>query len=65
MPVILLQGDQDPLVRSSRVWAAKMNELGMNYEYIEIAGGDHMSVISHSPDNMKRIFDFFEHAKKQ
>jgi polyhydroxybutyrate depolymerase len=65
MPVILVQGDQDPLVRSSRVWAAKMKELGMNYEYIEVPGGDHMSVISHSPDNMKRIFDFFEHANKQ
>ena len=64
-PVIVVQGDADPLVQSTRVWVAKMKELGMHYEYIEIPGGDHMSVISHSPDNMKRIFDFFEQAKKE
>jgi poly(3-hydroxybutyrate) depolymerase len=65
MPVILVQGDADPLVRTSRVWAAKMKELGMRYEYIEIPLGDHMSVISRSPDNMRRIFDFFEAATKE
>jgi poly(3-hydroxybutyrate) depolymerase len=64
MPVILVQGDQDPLVRTSRLWAAKMKELGMHYEYIETPGGDHMSVISRSPDNMRRIFDFFEQATR-
>jgi hypothetical protein len=41
-----------------------MQELGMTYEYVEVPGGDHLSVISRSPENVRRIFDFFDRARK-
>jgi poly(3-hydroxybutyrate) depolymerase len=65
-PVIVVQGDQDALVRVdvTRQWVAKMKELGMTHTYIEIAGGDHMRVIARSPENMRKIFDVFDAATK-
>ena len=36
IPVIVVQGDRDRLVRSSRVWVARMKELKMNHKYIEV-----------------------------
>jgi dipeptidyl aminopeptidase/acylaminoacyl peptidase len=67
MPVIVVQGDADRsvTVEATRRWVAKMNELGMTYEYVEIPGGDHTSIISRSPENMRRIFDFFDKARKK
>jgi hypothetical protein len=41
-----------------------MKELGMKHSYLEIAGGDHMRVIARSPENMRKIFDVFDHATK-
>jgi predicted peptidase len=66
-PIIVVQGDNDKLVNvdTTRKWIAKMKELGMNYEYIEVPGGDHVSVIYSTPANMKKIFDFFDKAKRQ
>jgi poly(3-hydroxybutyrate) depolymerase len=65
-PVIVVQGDQDALVRVdvTRQWVAKMKELGMTHTYVEIAGGDHMRVIARSPENMRKIFDLFDGARK-
>ena len=65
--VIVLQGDADSSVNveATRRWVAKMKELGMTYEYVEIPGGDHTSIISRSPDNMRRIFDFFDKARRK
>ena len=65
--VIVVQGDADPSVNveTTRRWVAKMKELGMTYEYVEIPGGDHTSIISRSPENMRRIFDFFDKARKK
>jgi poly(3-hydroxybutyrate) depolymerase len=59
IPVILVQGDADRLVRVERVrpWAAEMKRLGMEHEYVEIAGGDHVGVASAA---MPKIFAFFE-----
>ena len=56
--VIVVQGDNDNLVpvEGARRWVAKMKELGMVYEYLEIAGGDHVTV---AWDNLPAIFDFF------
>jgi predicted peptidase len=65
-PVILVQGDDDRAVRvgTTRQWVEKMKSLGMKYEYIEVPGGDHMTVICRSPENMTKIFDFFDHARR-
>jgi hypothetical protein len=41
-----------------------MKELGMTYEYVEVPGGDHTAIISRSPENMQRIFDFFDKVRK-
>jgi poly(3-hydroxybutyrate) depolymerase len=64
IPVILVQGDKDNLVKVERVrpWAEKMKDLGMTYEYLEIAGGNHIDVAF---KNLPKIFDFFNaHPKK-
>jgi poly(3-hydroxybutyrate) depolymerase len=63
IPVILVQGDKDTLVpvAGARQWAEKMKELKMTYEYIEVAGGDHIAVAF---QNLPKIFEFFDkHAK--
>jgi poly(3-hydroxybutyrate) depolymerase len=64
IPVILVQGDKDNLVpvAGARQWAARMKELNMTYEYIEVAGGDHINVAF---QNMPKIFEFFNKNKKQ
>ncbi|MBI4520094.1 MAG: prolyl oligopeptidase family serine peptidase [Gemmatimonadetes bacterium] len=66
MPVIVVQGTADPSVdvAITRRWVAKMQELGMTYEYVEVPGGDHTAIISRSPETMRKIFDFFDQAGK-
>jgi dipeptidyl aminopeptidase/acylaminoacyl peptidase len=65
-PVIVIQGDADQSVsvETTRKWVAKMKQLAMTYEYIEVPGGDHFGVIMGSPQNMRRIFDFFAKTSK-
>jgi predicted esterase len=63
MPVIIVQGDADTAVpvSNTRRWADKLKELNMTYEYHEIPGGDHGSVIA---TGMPDIFKFFsKHTK--
>ena len=63
MPVIVIHGDMDTAVpvTLSRTWVDVMKTLNMPYQYIEVAGGDHGSVISGS---MPDIFAFFaKHSK--
>jgi predicted peptidase len=62
IPVIVIQGEDDRLVRVevTRRWVAMMQELGMTHSYIEIPGGDHTSIIARDPSNMRKIFDFFD-----
>ena len=59
LPVILVQGDKDPLVRVEMVrpWAEQMKKLGMTYEYVEVAGGDHVRVAF---DTLPQVFAFFD-----
>ncbi len=62
-PMIIVQGDMDTLVpvAGTRLWIDKMKELKMTYQYVEVPGGDHGSVLtSGAPD----IFAFFaKHTK--
>lgn len=63
VPMIIVQGDMDTLVpvAGARRWIEKMKELKMTYQYVEVAGGDHGSVLTTgAPD----IFAFFaKHTK--
>lgn len=64
IPVILVQGDNDRLVpvAGARRWAEEMKKLGMTYEYIEVAGGDHIAI---AHQNLPKIFEFFnKHTRK-
>ena len=47
----------------NREWAEKMKELGMNHEYIEVPGGDHISIISKIPE-MYEFFNKHQRTKK-
>ncbi len=64
IPVILFQGDKDPLVRAERVrpWAEKMKELKMTNEYVEVAGAGHIDIASKA--NLAKMFEFFNQHKK-
>ncbi len=61
LPVIVVCGDQDGLVRSARVWVARMKALEMTHKYVEVKGGDHIRpAFQKLPD----IYDFFnKHTK--
>ena len=63
IPMIIVQGEMDPLVpvAGTRLWIDKMKELKMTYQYVEVPGGDHGSVLTTgAPD----IFAFFaKHTK--
>ena len=63
MPIIIVQGDEDTAVpvENTRRWAAKLEELDMPHEYLEIAGGDHGDIIG---IGMPNIFAFFERHTK-
>jgi poly(3-hydroxybutyrate) depolymerase len=60
-PIIVVQGELDALVKveNTRRWVAEMKTLGMDYRYIEIAGGDHIFSIAANPGIMAQVFDFF------
>jgi len=64
IPFIIVQGDMDTLVphiTSTRPWIEKMKELKITHEYVEVAGGDHGSVLT---TGMADIFAFFNtHSK--
>lgn len=63
IPMIIVQGDMDTLVpvAGTRLWIEKMKDLKMTYQYVEVPGGDHGSVLTTgAPD----IFAFFaKHTK--
>jgi poly(3-hydroxybutyrate) depolymerase len=63
VPIILVQGDKDNLVRVEMVrpWAEKMKELKMTYEYVEVPGGNHIDVAF---KNLPKILEFFEKHPK-
>ncbi len=63
LPVMVVQGDADTAVdvEVTRRWVAKMEELGMNYEYIEVAGGSHFSA---GRQNIDKVFAFLAKHRK-
>lgn len=63
VPVIVVQGDQDTLVKAegTRRWVAKLKDLNLTHEYVEIAGAGHGDVIT---KGMPKIFEFFEKQHK-
>jgi predicted esterase len=58
MPVMIVHGDMDTVVPTTvgRAWVEAMKSLQMNYQYIEVPGGDHGTVIS---SHQAEIFAFF------
>lgn len=60
IPSIVVHGDMDQLVpvESSRQTVAKLEEIGTEHRYIEIAGGNHVSSITENPELMSEIFEF-------
>ena len=63
LPVMVVMGDADEAVDVdvTRRWVAKMDELGMNYEYIEVAGGTHFSA---GRQNIAKVFEFLDKHRK-
>ncbi len=64
LPVMVVMGDADASVDVdvTRQWVAKMEELGMDYEYIEVPGGSHSSA---GRANIDRVFAFLDKHRKQ
>ena len=63
IPMIIVQGDMDTLVpvAGTRLWIDKMKEMKMTYQYVEVPGGDHGSVLTTGAPDM---FAFFaKHTK--
>jgi dipeptidyl aminopeptidase/acylaminoacyl peptidase len=67
MPVFVVHGDADTTVRvdGSRALVEKMKSLNMKYQYVEVPGGSHTDIITRNPENMKKVYDFFDTAKKK
>ena len=63
LPVMVIQGDADTSVdpNVTRKWVAKMKELGMHYEYIEVPGGTHASA---GRLNIDKVFAFLEKQRQ-
>jgi poly(3-hydroxybutyrate) depolymerase len=63
LPMLVVQGDADRAVpvTNTRMWVDTMKELKMDYEYKEISGATHGSVID---QGMPDIFAFFAKHKK-
>ena len=64
VPIIVLQGDEDRLVTTTREWVAKMKTIGMEHVYVEVKGGDHSRFINANPDTLEKIFAFFNIVRK-
>ncbi len=64
VPIIVLQGDEDGLVTTTREWVAKMKEIGMEHLYVEVQGGDHSRFINANADTLEKIFAFFNIVRK-
>lgn len=67
VPTLVLHGDEDRTVsvQGSRDWVARMAELGMQHVYIEVPGGDHSLFVSQNPENLSKVFSFFDIVRKE
>ena len=63
VPQYVVHGDDDRTVnvQGSRSMVARMKELGMTVQYVEVPGGGHSDVVQ---PNAKGMFDFFDKHKK-
>lgn len=63
-PVYVVMGDKDRMVpvTTVRSWVKEMERLEVPVKYEEIAGGDHVRVISQNEAMIARVFDFFDAA---
>jgi predicted peptidase len=63
MPVMVVHGDMDTAVpvALSRTWVETMKGLNMTHQYIEVAGGDHGSVIG---SHQAEVYAFFARYSK-
>jgi poly(3-hydroxybutyrate) depolymerase len=63
IPQFVVHGDADPTVnvQGSRSMVEELKKLGGVVKYIEVAGGDHTSVVA---PNLSAMFDFFEEHRK-
>jgi poly(3-hydroxybutyrate) depolymerase len=64
VPEFVVHGDADPTVNvsGSRTMVAEMKKLGVEVNYIEVPGGNHINVVA---PNLPAMFDFFNaHVKK-
>jgi dipeptidyl aminopeptidase/acylaminoacyl peptidase len=63
LPLILVQGDKDNLcpVAVARRWVDEMKKANMTHEYVEIAGGDHVTVAWR---NLPKVFEFLDKHKR-
>ncbi len=66
IPVLVLHGDADATVsvNGSRTWTARMRELGMQHLYLEFEGGDHSLFMLRNPENLSRVFSFFDIVRR-
>lgn len=64
IPQYVVHGDADPTVsvEGSRAMVARMQELEMTRQYIEVPGGDHSNVVA---PNFPGLFAFFDKYSKQ
>lgn len=64
IPVFMVHGDKDRLlpVEAARRWVGKLKKAGVPHQYIEVEGGDHISVAFNYFDE---IFEFFEQNPKR
>jgi len=63
IPQIVVHGDADPTVpvNGSRSMVEAMKRLGVEHQYIEVPGGDHINIVV---PNLPAVFDFFnKHSK--
>jgi poly(3-hydroxybutyrate) depolymerase len=63
VPVMVVHGDEDEAVPVdlARTWAATMDEIGMDHEYVELPGITHGPVITVSQEH---VYEFFgKHSK--
>jgi predicted esterase len=63
IPEFVVHGDADPTVsvNGSRAMVAAMKKLGVDHQYIEVLGGNHIDVVV---PNLKAAFDFFDSKRK-
>jgi poly(3-hydroxybutyrate) depolymerase len=64
IPQFVVHGDDDRTVnvQGSRAMVARMKDLGMTVQYIEVPGGSHGGVVE---PNARGMFDFFDKQRKR